>query len=48
MWLPEDNTVSDGLLDSLLLRAENAILDRIGREILPERLYELKASLALI
>lgn len=48
LWLPEDNTASDELLGSLLLRAENAILDRIGRDILPERLNEVKASLALI
>lgn len=48
LWLPEDSGASDELLGSLLLKAENAILDRIGKDILPERLWELKASLALI
>ena len=48
LWLPKDSAASDALLGSLLLKAENAILDRIGKDILPERLWELKASLALI
>lgn len=48
LWLPEDTDASDELLESLLIRAENTILDYIGRKVLPERLQELKASLALI
>lgn len=46
--LPEGTEVSDEKLDVLLLRAENTILDYIGRDTLPDRLLDLKAELALI
>lgn len=48
LLLPEGVTLSDEKLEVLLLRAENTILDYIGRDTLPERLTDVKAELALI
>lgn len=48
LLLPPDAECDDDRLGVLLLKAENTILDIIGRETLPERLMDIQASLALI
>ena len=48
LLLPPDSNETDERLEVLLEAAENTILDYIGRDILPERLYDVKAQLALI
>ena len=46
--LPEDDDSSDLMLDLLLKIAENTILDRLGRDVLPARLSDMVTELALI
>lgn len=46
--LPPDNSVADETLLVLLRRAENTLLDIIGRSTLPERLSDAVTALALI
>ena len=48
LLLPPDANETDERLNAFLEAAENTILDYIGRDILPERLYDVKAQLALI
>ena len=46
--LPEGTDLSEELVGALLLRAENTILDIIGRKALPAQLLDMQAELALI
>ncbi len=48
LLLPPDANETDERLNAFLEAAENTILDYIGRDILPERLYDVKAQIALI
>lgn len=47
VMLPPDDNSSDLLLQILLNNAENALLDYLGRDILPERLRDMKIQIAL-
>ncbi len=46
--LPENADLTEDKVGALLLRAENTILDIIGRKALPEQLIDVQAELAVI
>lgn len=48
LHLPKDADPNDERVGALLLRAENTILDIIGRKSVPEQLLDVQAELALI
>lgn len=46
--LPEGVQAREELINALLLRAENTILDITGRKTVPEQLIDVQAELAVI
>ncbi|MBQ8842312.1 MAG: phage head-tail connector protein [Ruminiclostridium sp.] len=46
--LPEGTDLDEHKVGALLLRAENTILDIIGRKRLPEQLIDVQVELALV